>query len=87
MLNARAFANAATVITAVYSAACLLLSYVAPDFLLGVAGAAIHLNLQGLKAAQSPAASSTIVGFITVVAFAWVTSYLTIWLYNRWAER
>ena len=46
MLNAKAFAHAATIVTAVFYAICAAFSYVAPDFVAGIGNSWIHsLNL------------------------------------------
>lgn len=85
MLNAKAFANAVTVVTAVFYILCLLVSYVAPDLLFGVAESWVHsLNLESLKAETVISMGSAIWGLITISAVTWATTYITIALYNRW---
>ena len=86
MLNAKAFANAVTAVTAVVYVICLLLSLVVPDILLGVAQSWVHsLSLEGAKATQTISFGSAVVGLVTTSLLAWVTTYATIRLYNVWA--
>jgi uncharacterized protein DUF5676 len=88
MLNAKAFANAVTAVTAVVYVICLLLSLAVPDVLLSVAQSWAHsLSLEGMKTTQTISAGSAAVGLVTISLLAWVTTYTTIWLYDRWAGR
>ena len=87
MLDARAFANAVTAVTAVVYAVCLLLSLVVPDVLLGVTQSWVHsLSLEGMKATETISLGSAVVGLVTIALLAWVTTYATIRLYNVWAR-
>lgn len=87
MLNAKAFANAAATIMAVWVVACALLVYVAPGLLFTVAQSWTHaMNLEVLRSTFVPNAGSLLLGFISAVGLTWVTTYSTIWLYNRWAK-
>lgn len=86
MLNATAFANATTVVIAVFYLVCLALSTAAPDVLFGVASAWAHsINLEAVKTTERTTVGTAIAGFVTISALTWVTTYVTIWLYNRWA--
>ncbi len=83
MLNARAFANAVTAVTAVVYVICLLLSLAAPGVVFGVAQSWVHgLSLEGMKSAQTISLGSAAGGLITISLLAWVTTYATICLYN-----
>ena len=85
MLNAKAFANAVTAVTAVFYILCLLISYVAPDLLFGIAQSWVHsLSLESLQVKTAISMGSAIWGLITISAMTWVTTYAAIWLYNRW---
>lgn len=87
MLNAKAFANAAAAVMAVWIIVCALLAYVAPDLLFTVAQSWTHaMNLEVLKSSFTPNLGSLILGFVTAVGLTWLTTYATIWLYNRWAK-
>lgn len=88
MLNAKAFANAATVVTAVFYVVCLLLSVFAPDLVFGMANSWVHsLNLEVLQTNVSISPASAVWGLITICALTWVTTYATIALYNRFARK
>lgn len=87
MLNTKAFANATTTITAVFYIGCVLLSYLAPDLVFGLAKSWMHtVNLESVKTTYSPDFGLLIYGFITAIILTWVTTYATIALYNRWAK-
>lgn len=87
MLNAKAFANAVTAVTVVFYVACALLSFLAPDLIFSIGKAWMHtVNLESVKATFSPDFGSLIWGLVTIGGLTWVTTYGTIWLYNRWAK-
>jgi len=84
MLNAKAFANATAVITAVWVLGCLVLSLIIPDLLFSIAQSWMHtINLSVVKTAFNFDLGSVILGLITAVGLTWITTYATIWLYNR----
>lgn len=88
MLNAKAFANAVTAVTAVFYLACVLVSYLAPDIVFGIAQSWMHsVNLDSIRSTQAMSLGATIWGLVTISLFTWLTAYITIWLYNRWAKR
>lgn len=84
MLNAKAFANAASVVMGTWVIACTLLSYLFPNLLFSLAQPWMHnINLETVKTTFNPNVSSIILGFVSAVALTWITAYSTIWLYNR----
>ncbi len=87
MLNSKAFANAATAVTAVFYLICALLSYVAPDFVIGLAKSWVHtMNIELAKVNFVPDLASLIYGLVTISVITWVTTYVLIELYNKWAK-
>ena len=87
MLNAKVFANAAAVVMAGWVIFCAALSYVAPDLLFTVAQSWTHnMNLDVVKAPFNPNLGTFILGLATASGLTWITTYLTITLYNRWAK-
>lgn len=87
MLNAQAFANAASAVMAIWVVACAALSYIAPDLLFSIAQSWMHtINLESVKATFTPNLGSMLFGFVTAVGLTWVTTYATIALYNKWAK-
>lgn len=88
MLSAKAFANAVAVVTAVFYLVCWVLSTVAPDLVIGIAKSWVHsLSLEVLKSASAISPETGLIGIITISALAWVTTYATIWLYNKLAKK
>lgn len=88
MLNSKAFANAATIVAAVFYIICLVISVIAPDLLFSVANSWMHsINLEPIKALSAPSAGSQVWGFITISGLTWITTYITIELYNRFAKK
>lgn len=84
MLNAKAFANAASVVMAIWVVGCAMLSYIAPDLLFSIAQSWMHtVNLESAKATFTPNLGSLLLGFISAVGLTWITTYATIALYNR----
>ena len=88
MLKSVAFANAVATIMAVWVVACALLSYLAPNLLFTVAQSWMHtINLNVVKTTFTPDLGSIILGWVSATGLAWVTTYATIELYNRWANK
>lgn len=88
MLNAKAFANATTAVTAVFYIACWALSALAPDLIFGIAKAWMHsINIETLKATVPMSFGTVLWGFVSITVLTWITTYATIWLYNKWAKR
>lgn len=88
MLKSAPFAHAVTIITVVFYIACVLLSYIAPDFLFNIAQSWIHsLNIQALKQGNPMSINSVIYGLVTIAVVTWITTYATIELYNRLAKK
>lgn len=88
MLNAKAFANAASAVMAVWVVGCALLSYIAPDLLFSIAQSWTHnINLQSVRTTTVSGLGSVIWGLITAVGLTWVTTFGTITLYNKWVKK
>ena len=84
MLDAKAFANAATVVMAVWVVGCALLSYIVPDLLFNIAQSWMHtINLESVRATFSTSLGSMFLGLISATGLTWITTYATITLYNR----
>lgn len=87
MLNAKAFANAVTTVTAVFYIGCVTLSYLAPDLVFGFAKSWMHsISLESVKTTFSPDLGLLTYGLITLAGLTWLTAYAAIVLYNRWAK-
>lgn len=85
MLNPKAFANAATAVEVVVALVCVGLSYIAPDFLLGIATSWVHtLNLQAIKATEPLTGGVVVYGLVTSAVLTWIVTYAFAALYNRW---
>ncbi len=88
MLNPKAFAHALTVVTAVFYVVCWLVSYVAPDFVFGIATSWFHtVNLESVKATTQMDLVTALWGLVSISVLTWVTTYASIWLYNYWAKK
>lgn len=88
MLNAKAFASAAAVVTAVFYIVCAALSYAAPDLIFSIGRSWMHtINLESVKAPFSLDTVTLLWGLITISAVTWVTTYATIALYNYLAKK
>ena len=88
MLNAKAFANAAATIMAIWVIVCALLSYLVPDLLFAVAQSWMHtINLDVVKTTFSPDLGSILLGFVSATGLTWVTTYALIETYNRLAKK
>ncbi|MBI2086282.1 hypothetical protein HYT74_02990 [Candidatus Daviesbacteria bacterium] len=87
MLNAKAFANAAAAVMAVWVLACTTLAYVAPDLLFSMAQSWTHaINLESVRATFTPNLGSLLLGLVSATLLTWVTTYGIITLYNKWAK-
>lgn len=88
MLNAKAFAHAATAVTAVFYVACWILSVVAPDLIFAIANSWIHaISLDSLRTTTTMSFETVLLGLISISLLTWVTTYATIWLYNKWSKK
>jgi hypothetical protein len=88
MLNSKAFAHAATIVTAVFYLACAVISFIAPDFISGLASSWIHsLNLEAIKMKGQLSIGTLAYGLVTISVLTWITSYAFIEVYNRLAKR
>lgn len=87
MLNAKAFANAVAVVTAVFYIACAVLSFIAPDLIFIISRSWMHtINLEAVKAPFNPDIVTFVWGIATISVLAWVTTYATIYLYNSFKK-
>ena len=87
MLNAKAFANAVTIVTAVFYIACAALSFFAPNLIFSISRSWMHtVNLESVKAAFNPDLGTLLFGIITISVISWVTTYATIYLYNNFKK-
>lgn len=88
MLNAKAFASAVTLVTAIFYIACWLLSTLAPDLIFNIAKSWIHsLSIDSLRSTTAMSLESVLFGLITISILTWITTYATIWLYNILAKK
>lgn len=88
MLNAKAFAHAATAVTAVFYIACLLLSSFAPDLIFAISKSWMHsINIESLRTTATISLETVLLGLISISVLTWITTYATIWLYNKWAKK
>lgn len=87
MLNAKAFANAASAVMVIWVVACAALSYIAPDLLFSIAQSWMHtVNLESVKASFSPDLGLLLWGFVSAVGLTWITTFGVISFYNKWAK-
>jgi hypothetical protein len=87
MLNAKAFANASAAATLLLYIVCRVVSFVAPDFLFDVARSWFHtFSVDSLRGVASMDMGTFLFGGVSMVVLVWVTTYVTIVLYNRWAK-
>ena len=87
MLNAKAFANAATVVSIGVYIVCRVISLVAPDFLFGIARSWFHtFSMDSLKGVAPMDIGTFLFGGVNLAVLAWVTTYVMIVLYNRWEK-
>lgn len=87
MLNTKAFANAAAIVMGVWVVFCALVSYIMPDLLFAIAQSWMHtVNLSVAKTTFNPDLGLLLLGFVSATSLTWLTTYATIWLYNRWTK-
>ena len=88
MLSSTAFAHAATIVIAVFYIACALISFIAPDFVSGLASSWIHsLNLEAIKMRGQLSVGTLAYGLISISVLTWITSYAFVEIYNRLAKK
>ncbi|MBI2018438.1 hypothetical protein HYS96_01905 [Candidatus Daviesbacteria bacterium] len=87
MLNAKAFANAASAVMGIWVVVCALVSYIAPDLLFTIAQSWMHtINLEVAKTTFSPNLGLLLLGLVSATGLTWITTYGTISLYNKWVR-
>ena len=87
MLNAKAFANASTLVLLAAYVVCRVVSLVAPDFLFSIAKSWFHtISVDSLRGISPMDLGTFLFGGIALAVLVWVTTYATITLYNRWAK-
>lgn len=88
MLNPAAFAHAATAVTAIFYVGCLILSALAPDVVYSISQSWFHtVSLDSLQNRSAMSLDKIILGLVSISALTWVTTYVTIWLYNYRAKK
>lgn len=87
MLDAKAFANAVTAVTAVFYFVCAALSFLAPELIFNIGQSWVHtLNIEAVKSVYRPDLLTFLYGLLTIAAVTWVTTYAAIYLYNTWRK-
>lgn len=87
MLNAKALANASTVVSLAVYVVCRIASLVAPDLLFSVAKSWFHtFSIDSLKGTTPMDMGAFLFGGISLAVLVWISTYATIQLYNRWAK-
>ncbi len=77
-------ANAVTLALLVFYFACVILSFIAPDFLLSIGQSWVHtLNLEAARATNQMSLTGVIFGAVTFGASVWVVVYLAAFLYGK----
>ncbi|MCL6096613.1 MAG: DUF5676 family membrane protein [Patescibacteria group bacterium] len=77
-------ANAVTLALLVFYFVCVILSFIAPDFVLSIGQSWAHiLNLEAAKATNQMSLTGVIFGAVTFGVSVWVVVYLTAFLYNK----
>ena len=87
MLNAKAFANASTVVSLAVYVVCRIASLLAPDLLFSVAKSWLHtFGIDSLKGTTPLDIGTFLFGGISLAVFVWVTTYAVVKLYNHWTK-
>ncbi len=77
-------ANAVTLALLVFYFACVLLSFIAPDFVLSIGQSWVHtLNLEAARATNQISLAGVIFGAVTFGVSVWVVVYLAAFFYNK----
>lgn len=88
MINAKAFANAVTIVTLGVYVVCGVLSLVTPGFLFQIGKSWFHtFDLSVVQSTAPINATAFILGSVTLAFLAWVTTYIAIELYNRFVKK
>ena len=84
MLNAKAFANAATIVTVIVSFVCWVITVILPDFAFNVANSWFHMiNLDAVRTNTTASLEEAFFGFLTLGIVVWVTTYGFVEIHNR----
>jgi len=84
MLHSKPFAHAGALMMAGFYLFCVVLSYIAPDFLFSVAQSWVHsLNLEVLRDANPISLGSIVTGLLTSTVATWVVAYVFAETYNK----
>lgn len=87
MLNAKIFANAVTAVSLGLYVVCRIVSLFASDFLFSMAKSWFHtFSVDSMQGTTPMDLGTFVFGGVTLAVLAWVTTYVTIILYNKWAK-
>ena len=87
MLNAKALANAVTIVTAGLFVVCWLLAALLPNFLFQMGQSWFHMmRLDPTELDGAMTFGRFGLGLIGMAVVTWVVTYLTVTLYNKWSE-
>lgn len=88
MLNAKAFANALTVVMVAVFIICRVAAWLVPDFLFKVGQSWFHtMQLESNPMSNTFFLGTFVLGLISATVVTWVMGYTTIILYNKWAAK
>ena len=87
MLKPMAFANSLTVVSLGVYVICRVLSLVVPDLLYSVGQSWFHtFSFGGAKTVMPLEFGTFVTGALTLGLLAWITGYVVVMLYNKWAK-
>lgn len=85
MVNSKVLANSVSVVGGATFVICRILAAVAPNFLFSVGQSWLHSIVLAPDRMTAPVRmGGFVLGLVTFVIFAWVFTYATAELYNRW---
>jgi len=86
MLDAKAFANAASAVGAVVFIVCRILVGVMPDGMFRVAQSWMH-SVAVTPSMMNGSTSSWLLGIVSMAVVVWLVAYAFASLYNSWAKK
>lgn len=87
MLNAKAFANAATIVVVAAFIICRIAAWIIPSFLFQVGQSWFHtIQMEPGQITGSLTFGALLLGLISAAIVTWLMAYSIITLYNKWAK-
>ncbi|MEO6508974.1 MAG: DUF5676 family membrane protein [Patescibacteria group bacterium] len=87
MINAKILANAVTTVWVTGYVICALFTYIAPNFVFGIASTWFHsINIDAIRTSMNMPIINLLFGIVSFGAVIWIGTFTVARLYNYWVK-